>query len=359
MDPYLLLASAEGFGQGMVCELLDPHADPEQLLAAPPQDLPPAVRRRLVSGELRSHTARWLAAAKSMGLGTLTPAMPGYPEKLRLAPLRPLVLFYRGNLELLRSSQRAVTVVGSRTATAYGESAAWAFASSMARAGIPLWSGLALGIDSIAHRACLRHDCPTVAVLAGGLDDIYPPQNRKLLDQILEAGGLCLSELPPGRRPGRGHFPRRNRILAHASEAILVVEAGLSSGSLHTARYGAEAGVPVFAIPGPFSSPRSRGCHRLISEGASIAADPESLLRCLGIEQALRPEVSGGEALRMELTADECAVISILETGPRPTDLVCRESGMDQEKFLLALLSLVEKNAVLQLQGDLLALGER
>lgn len=358
MDPFLLLATAEGFGPGMIPALLDPHSDPAEILAAPPRSLPPTVQRRIRSEDLESATKRWLQTAKSMGIGVLTPAMPDYPQRLRMAPLRPLTLFYRGTVELMTEDQCAVTVVGSRTATAYGTSAAWAYAGSLAQAGIPLWSGLAIGIDSIAHRACLRHGCPTVAVLAGGLDDVYPPQNRGLLQEILAAGGLCLSELPPGHRPGRGHFPRRNRILAQASDAILVVEAGFASGSLHTARYAAEAGVPVFAIPGPFSSPRSRGCHRLIAEGANIASDPESLLRCLGIEQSLKASVSGSQAVRWELSADEQAVLDILETGPRPTDLVARESGLQQEPFLTALFSLREKNAVLQLPGDLLALGE-
>jgi DNA processing protein len=274
-----------------------------------------------------------------------------------MSPLRPLVLFARGRVELMAPSRRAIAVVGSRATTAYGESAGWAFAGSLARAGLPLWSGLALGVDSIAHRACLRHSCPTIAVLAGGLDHVYPPQNRGLLESIIDAGGLCLSELPPGQRPGRGHFPRRNRILAQASEAILVVEAGLTSGSLHTANFAAQAGIPVYAVPGPFSSPLSRGCHRLIADGAGIAASPETMLRSLGVDAALRPDSDLGESTHLDHSADASALLEILATGPRPADLVRRESGLGEECFLATVLDLVSSGALLQLPGDLLALG--
>lgn len=358
MDPYLLLAAAEGGGQGMVPALLDPHAEPEEILAEPSPELPPAVRQRLISGKLHDQVESWLRAAERWGWTVLTPRMPAYPERLRMSPLRPLVLFAQGPVDLLAAERRAVAVVGSRTASAYGESAAWAFAGALARAGLPLWSGLALGIDSIAHRACLRHACPTIAVLAGGLDDIYPPQNRQLLERILDKGGLCLSELPPGRRPGRGHFPRRNRILAQSCEAILVVEAGLTSGSLHTANFGALAGVPVYAVPGPYSNNRSRGCHALIAEGAGIAACPETLLRVLGIDAAMQPSVDAAASLGFQRSADATALLSILETGPRPADLVRRESGLTEEQFLETVLDLVANKSLLQLPGDLLALGE-
>ncbi len=357
MDPYLLLAAAEGMGQGMVSALLDPHLDPEATLANPPVDLPAAALRRLAKPDLEAEVAGWLQESERRGWRVLTPATAEYPAKLRMSPLRPLVLFAYGEIELLSSTRTAVAVVGSRSASAYGESAAWAFAGALTRAGLPLWSGLALGIDSIAHRACLSQSSPTVAVLAGGMDQIYPPQNRQLFDNIVATGGLCLSELPPGHRPGRGHFPRRNRILAQSCEAILVVEAGVTSGSLHTANFGAQAGIPVYAVPGPFTSARSRGCHRLIAEGAGIAACPETLLRSLGVDMALQADDDQADSEELARTADESALLEILTLGPRPADLARRESGLSEETFLSLVLELASEGRLLQLPGDLLALG--
>lgn len=287
--------------------------------------------------------------AERLGARVVTPGDESYPACLRDAPLRPLVLFARGDLDLL-NRRPATAVVGSRTPTPYGQTAAEEFASALARAGIAVWSGLAIGVDAIAHRAALAHGGRTVAVLAGGLDSIYPAAHQGLARRIAAEHGLLISEMPPGRRAQRGHFPRRNRILAWTPDAVLVVEAGHASGSLHTARFAAELGIPVFAVPGPYSSPRSRGCHALIADGAQIACDPEDLLRRLGVEAGGK---SGGAEL--ELGADETAILAALAQGPRPSDLIERESGLEAGRYLAALLSLTEKGCVRAMPGDLLA----
>ncbi|MBK8978529.1 MAG: DNA-protecting protein DprA [Planctomycetes bacterium] len=352
MDDYLMLALAEGCGPHVVPGLLDPHVPPRELLAAPPGDLPRAVYARLTDPGLRARAARLRERARAAGLRILTPVDPGYPARLRDAPLRPAVLFARCCGEAGLAPERvAVAVVGSRTPTAYGEAAARDFAGVLARAGVTLWSGLAYGIDAIAHAASVDAGTPGVAVLAGGLDRIEPVGNAHLARQLLAVGGSWLSEAPPGRRPGRGHFPRRNRILAHAVDAVLVVEAGLASGSLHTARFAADVGVPVFAVPGPYTSERSRGCHRLIEAGAGIACDPADLLRELGI--CAGPE-RGAE---LDLRGDEAALWHALGAGPRPADLLRRESGLDSQRFLAALLRGCERGLLLRLPGDVVARG--
>jgi DNA processing protein len=215
-----------------------------------------------------------------------------------------------------------------------------------------VWSGLAVGIDAAAHRAALAAAAPTVAVLAGGLDRVYPIEHEALARDIAARGGLLLSEAPPGRGARRGHFPRRNRIMAWGVDAVLVVEAGLASGSLHTAHFAAEAGVSVFAVPGPYTSRRSQGCHALIADGAQIARDPEDLLRRLGVDAALG---SDAPALDLELGADETALLAVLEQGPRPSDLVQREAALPSSRYLDALLSLTGKGLVRALPGDLVA----
>ena len=349
MDPYLLLAAVEGCGPAMVPQLLDPCDDPEHLLRSPPE-LPPAARRRLSDPTTRAVAHQWQQDAKERGMAVLTPASDGYPERLRHGPLRPLVLFVRGSAAAL-SASGSLTVVGSRTPTPYGLAAATDFCAALARSGLVLWSGLAYGVDGVAHRACVDADRPTVAVLAGGLDRIYPRTHEPLAERILRTGGALVSETPPGRRPSRGLFPRRNRILGMASRGVLVIEAGLLSGTLHTAHHAGEAGTPVFAVPGPYTSPRSRGCHQLILEGATLACDPEDLLRELDVA-AVREDPA-----HLHVTADECAVVRVLQGGPRPADLVQREARLPRDAYLRAVMGLTTRGVVRALPGDLLALA--
>lgn len=344
-----MLAIAEGCDPGPIAPLLDPSTDPQELLRNPPADLPPRVRQRLRDPDLPHRAAAVLAAAQRAALLVLTPADARYPAHLRTLALRPNALFAAGDPAALQR-EPAIAVVGSRTPTPYGLTAATAFASALARAGALVWSGLARGVDALAHRCSVDAGQPTVAVLAGGLDAIYPPEHAELAQAIVHGGGCLLSELPPGRRAGRGHFPRRNRILA-AARACLVIEAGLLSGALHTARFAAGQGATVWALPGPWTSERSQGCHRLLQEGALVAADPVELLRDLG----LQPSVAAVTAHALQRSADQAAILAHLRRGPRPADSVQRECGLPRAQFLLARLQLEHDGAVRTLPGDLLA----
>lgn len=356
MNPFLQLAIAEGGDEGMVGALLAPDLEPSALLADPPADLPPRIRSRLLDPTLPAQADAIAGRAAALGLRLLTPADARWPAAMAAMPLRPLVVFARGDLSALHH-QPSVAVVGSRTPTPYGDDAARAFATALAAAGVAQWSGLARGVDGIAHRACLEADVPTVAVLAGGLDRIYPPEHEELADRIVDQGGCLLAELPPGRQARRGHFPRRNRILGAGAAATLVVEASLTSGALHTARFAADAGHPVFAVPGPWASERSQGCHRLIAEGAQIAENPESLLRDLGVST---PGAStDGTSLALQLSADEQAVLRCLAAGPRPGDLVARECGLDRDSFLAATFTLEGHGLLRQAPGAMLVATRR
>ncbi|MBL8749470.1 MAG: DNA-protecting protein DprA [Planctomycetes bacterium] len=348
-DPHLMLAIAEGFGERPVAALLAPDLDPERCLAAPPAppEVPPRVAARLRRPDLADEARRLRSAAESRGIAVLTPRDAVWPVRLATAPLRPLVLFARGSVDAL-SAAPAVAVVGSRTPTPYGVDATTHFAAALVRAGVVLWSGLARGVDALAHEASVDAGTPTVAVLAGGLDTIYPPEHEALARRI-ERNGCLVSELPPGRRARRGHFPRRNRLIALGARAVFVVEASLSSGALHTARFAAEYGADVHALPGPWNSERSQGCHRLIAEGALPAEDPETLVRGLGIDA----DHSGPTALRMVNSADEEGLLRALTAGPRPQDLLQRETGLDRAAFLRALFALETRGAIHRLPGDL------
>lgn len=351
----LALAIAEGFDPAPVAALLDPGLDAEGLVAGlpmlPPElDLPPRVRRRLADPTLLQRARGLMDRAAAAGLCVLTPDDERFPARLRHAPGRPVVLFVRGAAEALTRAP-AVAVVGSRAATPYGQVAAQDFAGALGRAGVAVWSGLARGIDGLAHEAALQAGGTTVAVLAGGLDATYPPEHEDLAQRIAASGGCLVAELPPGMRATRGHFLRRNRILAAATPATLVVEAGLASGALVTAGMAAAAGATVHAVPGPYTSEQSRGCHQLLGEGAQLASDPVDLLRGLGIDRS----VPDRAARALELGADAEAVLRLLTQGPRPLDLAHRESRLGRAAFLAALHVLQREGLVRPLPGSMLA----
>jgi len=208
-----------------------------------------------------------LIAIDQHGLQLLAADDPRYPPLLLSIDHAPAVLFVRGDPEALTAPQLAV--VGSRNPTALGERTARDFSFHFASLGLVVTSGLALGIDAAGHRAALLAGGKTVAVCASGLDQTYPERHQALAVDIAQSGAL-VSEFPPGTPPLSSHFPRRNRLISGLSLGVLVVEAAARSGSLVTARYAAEQGREVFAIPGSIHSPLSRGCHQLLRQGATL-----------------------------------------------------------------------------------------
>ncbi len=203
-----------------------------------------------------------------------------YPALLASIPDPPLALFVEGDADVLALPQLAV--VGSRNPTAHGRDTAVQFAAHLARSGLAITSGLALGIDAASHRGALQAGGRTVAVLGCGLDTIYPRENEPLAAAITAGGGALVADLPTGTAPLKQHFPRRNRIISGLSVGTLVVEAALRSGSLITARLAGEQGREVFAIPGSIHNPLARGCHRLIRQGAKLVEDADDIFVELG-----------------------------------------------------------------------------
>lgn len=207
--------------------------------------------------------------------GLLTCLDDDWPPRLKEIDSAPAALFYVGRSECLWLPQLAV--VGSRSPTSGGLRHARAFAAAVARTGLVVTSGLALGVDGAAHAAALDVGGMTVAVAATGLDQVYPARHRDLAGRIVQQG-VMVSELPPGTGPRRAHFPQRNRIISGLAMAVLVVEASVQSGSLITARLAAEQGRDVFALPGSIDNPLARGCHRLIKNGAKLVEDVDDLV---------------------------------------------------------------------------------
>jgi len=216
----------------------------------------------------------------------VTLAMPGdgdWPAGLGdLGPGAPIALWIRGDRRRLAGLERSVAIVGARAATGYGEHVATELAAGVAERGVAVLSGGAYGIDRAAHRGALAVEGATAAILAGGLDRYYPAGNEQLLQRIGERG-LLLAEVPCGVPPTKIRFLSRNRLLAAMSRAVVVVEAGLRSGSLNTAGHAAQIGRPLGAVPGPVTSPASAGCHRLLREfPATCVTSTDEVLAIIG-----------------------------------------------------------------------------
>ena len=237
-------------------------------------ELPPATRQFLAAVDITAIEAdlAWLAAN---GARIVLATDPDYPSRLQQCPGAPAALYVQGAVEALSAAQLAM--VGSRSPTAAGRATALEFAAWFARAGLTVTSGLAVGIDAASHEGALAGGGATIAVFATGLDRVYPAEHTALAQRI-RASGALVSEFPPRTPPLRGHFPRRNRIIAGLSLGTLVVEAARYSGSLITARLAGEYGREVFAIPGSIHSPLARGCHQLIKTGAKLVEEAADVL---------------------------------------------------------------------------------
>jgi len=269
-----------------------------------------------------------------------------YPALLRQIPDFPALLYASGNLELLRAPQ--VAIVGSRLCTPGGAQTASDFAALLAEAGLVITSGMALGIDSEAHRGALRAGGKTLAVTATGLDLVYPAANRGLAEEIQEQG-LVVSEFPLGTGAQRPNFPQRNRIISGLAMATLVVEAAQRSGSLITARLAAEQGREVFAVPGSIHNPQSRGCHDLIRDGATLVETPQDITRELTqlasfvIGENRRPVSAGVDTLDQA----HRRLLDSIGYDPVNCDILVQRSGLTIDQ-LSSMLLLLELNDLIQ-----------
>ena len=203
-----------------------------------------------------------------------------YPARLREIPDPPGQLYCTGNIELL--NERSIAVVGARKNTVYGKNVALMIGRRLAESGLVVTSGLALGIDGYSHEGALEADGRVIGVLGSGIDHMTPQRNRSLMMKGLDNGGLVVSEYPPEEKSTRWSFPARNRIISGLSEALVVVEAGLNSGSLITAKYAVDQGRTVYAVPGNINSPTSIGCNLLIRDGAVPLIRIDDMIRDIG-----------------------------------------------------------------------------
>lgn len=260
-------------------------------------------------------------------VGALRTIDPAYPRLLREIPMPPPVLYVRGSLA--PQDEWALAIVGTRRASPYGRQMTEKLAGELARQSITIISGLARGIDTVAHHAALEVGGRTLAVLGCGPDLVYPPENAKLAARIVESGAI-LTEFPPGTQPEAGNFPARNRLISGLSLGVLVTEAPETSGALITTRFAAEQGRDVFAVPGNVTSRASVGANRLIQDGATMVLEVGDILSELNLH--LAPQQMEMLELRETLpeNASEARLLALLDASddPQHIDDLCRASGM-------------------------------
>lgn len=273
LTSWLQLARCENVGPITFHHLIKRYGTPEEALKALPELAAQGGLKRSLRLISRAEVEKELTSVATFGAQLITFNSPSYPPLLRHIDSAPPLLAVKGRIELLQKPLFAV--VGARNASAMGKKMARSFAEKLGEEGWGIVSGLARGIDGAAHQGSLKNG--TIAVLAGGIDQIYPPENEVLYQQIAEEGVL-VAESPFGVQPQSTLFPRRNRIISGLSRALLIAEAALKSGSLITARNALEQGREVFAIPGHPLDPRARGCNHLIKNGAILVETVEDIL---------------------------------------------------------------------------------
>lgn len=268
-----------------------------------------------------------------------------YPQVLKYIHYPPALLYVKGEFNF--QDQKVVGIVGTRKYTSYGKRVATKIAGSLTRFGFTIVSGLARGIDTFAHRSTLDSGGRTVAVLGCGIDVIYPRQNINLAREIVKEGAL-ISEFPPGTPPAAGNFPRRNRIISGLAYGLVVVEAAEKSGALITADYALEQGKDVFAVPGNIDSPYSRGCNKLIKEGAVMVGNPLDIVQEMGYDFT---DESGLQYNFADYTDEEKRLLAVLDPQPMHIDEILKRNKLSSQKLNSLLTSLELKGAVRQLIG--------
>ncbi len=261
-----------------------------------------------------------------MKVKTLTLNSKEYPDLLRHIPGAPKKLYLLGNIDLLASEPK-LSVVGSRKVTPYGRSITQDLVMSVAKYGIVIVSGLALGVDSIAHQACLDAGGKTIAVMPGGLDEIYPTSHYNLAQNILKQGGLLISEYPEGMPPMKQNFVARNRIVSGLSQAILITEANRQSGTIHTANFALEQGRNVLAVPGNITSPQSEGTNNLIRTGANPVTKASDIMEALGLDVTDRERAVFGS------NESEQKLLELMQQGNSDSTELLNLSNLDVQLF--------------------------
>lgn len=362
IDPQLAaavqLCLVSGVGPRIRQALLRHFGSAERVLAASVSELRevqgvgPKLALAIAKAKQEIDIGAELALCRERNVDILVQGSEGYPRLLDEVPDPPGVLFVRGSIE--PCDALGIAIVGTRHASPYGIAQAERLASGLARAGYTIVSGLARGIDSAAHRAALNAGGRTLAVLGSGVLNVYPPENDQLARDVV-ANGAVISESPPLTPPLAGAFPQRNRIVTGLSLGVIVVEASERSGALISARHASEQGREVFAVPGRVDSRTSKGCHRLLKEGAKLVESVDDVLEELGPLVEPTQEADGREIrspAELKLNEQERAVLDAIQSEPTTVDDVVFASQLEVSRVLSTLSVLEMRRLVRRVTGN-------
>ncbi|MBL4884203.1 MAG: DNA-protecting protein DprA [Planctomycetaceae bacterium] len=357
---YLALNMVKGIGPRMQTLLLERFGSPDKILSASASELAEVrgVGNKIIDAIRDTNpldiARREYEECQQKGISFISWEDEGYPISLKEIFDPPIVLYKKGTIEPV--DQLAVAIVGSRKCTAYGRRITEKLSSGLARAGVTIISGLARGIDSIAHRAAMKAGGRTIAVCANGLAMTYPPEHHDLAEEISQQGAI-LSESPLNMQPTRGLFPQRNRIVSGLSLGVIVIEASTTSGTLHTARHAMEQGREIFAVPGQIDSRESEGCHRLIRDGAKLIQGVDDILEELGpLIEPVQPSQAKNTEVRvpreLSLSTQQSEILNLLGLEPISIDLLIERAGIEPSRILSTLTILEMKRLIERLPGN-------
>jgi len=344
-------------GPVRVRRLLERFHSAEAVLAAPKDRLMQVdgigeeTAKILVKWQDHADPSKELLEVQQRGLSLLTPDDPAFPPALRQAYDAPLFLYVWGKIE--ERDRHAIGVVGTRRITHYGREATKKLSYQLAHAGFTIISGLARGVDTVAHEGALAAGGRTIAVLGSGLAKLFPAENLALAEKIASGQGAVVSEFPLHTAPDKQTFPQRNRIVAAWSEALLVTECPAWSGSLITANMASDYGRPVYAVPGPINAPTSTGCNKLIRDGATLVMDASDIVDDLGVLPfARQPSLPEKDSQAVpELPPEEAQVFSALGEGESGVDRLIERTGLPAPTVTATLMKLEMRRLVRALPG--------
>src|SRR3989344_1305746 len=356
---YLLaLHSVDGLGPARLKSLLEHFGDDPKLVwegkigEIREIGVPENVAKLLEETRKKLDPEQYFKEIQDRGIKMLTLFDEEFPKLLKQIYDPPIILYYKG--EFLPADDREIGVVGTRKITGYGKLVTEKFTTELVNFGFTIVSGLARGVDSVAHLAAINAGGRTIAVLGSGLNNIYPPENIGLANKITSGQGVVLSELPPDKTSMPGNFPARNRIISGLSKAVLVTEAASDSGSLITARLAIDQGRDVFAIPGPVTSDLSKGPADLIKEGARLVFEPKDILE----EMGMNPDMSSESRVQstLQLSAQEKLVLEALKNENKHIDEIGRSLELSAASISATLLKMEIQGLVRNLGGGVYCL---
>lgn len=348
IGPHLQSTLLEHFGSAT--SVL--HQTLESLLSV--SGVGPKIASQILSGSQRNKADEMLLKCRELNVSLLQKGANSYPQNLAQVDDAPNILYARGVPK--PEDDLAIAIVGSRRCTAYGRRQAERLAGSLVRAGFTVVSGLARGIDGAAHRGALNAGGRTIAVMATGVKQIYPPEHADLAMEIVKQGAV-VSEFPLDQKPRPGLFPQRNRIISGLSLGVIVIEATRNSGALYTARHAMEQGRDVFAIPGNVDSLASEGCHDLIRDGVTLIRNVDDVLQDLG--PLAQPAVTKDATVihdprEVGLNPQEKEILGHVSSSPVSVDEVIRATQLDMSRVLSTLTVLEMKRFIRRLPGNML-----